>query len=216
MSLALGKRKRAVTSKTTLPSKKATLAKSAPPPPPAPEPESDAEDREALNEAFRRAFEKRFKAIEEDKPEEVEIEEEELNEDEDEDWDGLSEEDEDDEDEVEVVEHNMSNFSRERADKAALKAFMVTCQLYPKFQSQRLVTNTRTKIVLQTTHLYRLTKHINQTTHKKERRRHRRRHHRTRKPQRRSRPATPAQRISPSRRNIPLYRSLWQKPTQSH
>ncbi|KAH0290862.1 hypothetical protein M436DRAFT_59879 [Aureobasidium namibiae CBS 147.97] len=124
MSLALGKRKRAVTSKTTLPSKKATLAKSAPTPPAAPEPESDAEDREALNEAFRRAFEKRFKAIEEDKPEEVEDEEEELDEDEDEDWDGLSEEDEDDEDEVEVVEHNMSNFSRERADKAALKAFM--------------------------------------------------------------------------------------------
>ena len=172
MSLALGKRKRAVTSKTTLPSKKATLAKPAPPPPAAPEPESDAEDREALNEAFRRAFEKRFKAIEEDKPDEVEIEEEELDEDESEDWDGLSEEDEDDEDEVEVVEHNMSNFSRERADKAALKAFMVTLHLYTKFHSQGLITNTRAKTVLQTTHLHRLTKHINQATHKKERRRH--------------------------------------------
>lgn len=128
MSLALGKRKRAVTSKSTLPSKKATVAKPAPPPPPAPEPESDAEDREALNDAFRRAFEKRFKAIEEDKPEEADVEEEDLDEDEDEneDWDGLSEEEEDDGDEVEVVEHNMSNFSRERADKAALKAFMVT------------------------------------------------------------------------------------------
>lgn len=124
MSLALGKRKRSVTSKSTLPSKKATVAKPAPPPP-APEPESDAEDREALNEAFRRAFEKRFKAIEEDKPEEVEVEEEDLDEDENENWDGLSEEEEDDVDEVEVVEHNMSNFSRERADKAALKAFMV-------------------------------------------------------------------------------------------
>ncbi|KAH0392795.1 hypothetical protein KCU89_g13088, partial [Aureobasidium melanogenum] len=77
MSLALGKRKRAVTSKSTLPSKKATIAKAtAPPPPPAPEPESDTEDREALNDAFRRAFEKRFKAIEEDKPVEVEVEEE--------------------------------------------------------------------------------------------------------------------------------------------
>ncbi|KAG9691073.1 hypothetical protein KCU95_g8302, partial [Aureobasidium melanogenum] len=125
MSLALGKRKRAVTSKSTLPSKKATIAKAAAAaPPPAPEPESDAEDREALNDAFRRAFEKRFKAIEEDKPAEVEVEEEDEEEDDEEAWDGLSEEEEDDEDEVEVVEHNMSNFSRERADKAALKAFM--------------------------------------------------------------------------------------------
>lgn len=125
MSLALGKRKRAITSKSTLPSKKATITSPAPPPP-APEPESDTEDREALNDAFRRAFEKRFKAIEEDKPVEVEVEEEDEDEDEDEAWDGLSEEEEeDDEDEVEVVEHNMSNFSRERADKAALKAFMV-------------------------------------------------------------------------------------------
>ncbi|KAK6007032.1 hypothetical protein QM012_006040 [Aureobasidium pullulans] len=126
MSLALGKRKRAVTSKSTLPSKKATIAKAAPPlPRPAPpEPESDTEDREALNDAFRRAFEKRFKAIEEDKPVEVEVEEEDEEEDEDEAWDGLSEEEEDDEDEIEVVEHNMSNFSRDRADKAALKAFM--------------------------------------------------------------------------------------------
>lgn len=128
MSLALGKRKRAVTSKSTLPSKKATIAKAtAPPPPPAPEPESDTEDKEALNDAFRRAFEKRFKAIEEDKPVEVEVEEEDEDEDEDDDeaWDGLSGEEEDDEDAIEVVEHNMSSFSRERADKAALKAFMV-------------------------------------------------------------------------------------------
>ncbi|KAG9692270.1 hypothetical protein KCU95_g7383, partial [Aureobasidium melanogenum] len=123
MSLALGKRKRTVTSKSILPSKKATIAKAAPPPP-APEPESDAKDREALNDAFRRAFEKQFKAIEEDKPVEVEAEEEDAEEDEDEAWDGISEEEEDDEDEVEVVEHNMSNFSRDRADKAALKAFM--------------------------------------------------------------------------------------------
>lgn len=129
MSLALGKRKRTVTSKSILPSKKATIAKAAPPPP-APEPESDAEDREALNDAFRRAFEKRFKAIEEDKPVEVEVEEEDDEEDEDEAWDGISEEEEDDEDEVEVVEHNMSNFSRDRADKAALKAFMVLCHSY--------------------------------------------------------------------------------------
>jgi hypothetical protein len=136
MSLALGKRKRAVTSKTPLASKKATIAKPAPPPP-APEPESDAEDREALNEAFRRAFEKRFKAIEEDKPEEVEIEEEEVDEDENEDWDGLLEEEEDDEDEVEVVEHNMSKFSRERADRAALKAFMVLCHLYIRISLTR-------------------------------------------------------------------------------
>lgn len=128
MSLALGKRKRAVTSKSALPSKKATIVKAAPPPPPAPEPKSDAEDREALNDAFRRAFEKRFKAIEDDKPVEVEVEEEDEEEDEDEAWDGLSEEEEDDDDEVEVVEHNMSNFSRERADKAALKAFMVICR----------------------------------------------------------------------------------------
>ena len=139
MSLALGKRKRAVTSKSTLPSKKVTVAKPTPPPPaPAPEPESDAEDREALNDAFRRAFEKRFKAIEEDKPDEVEVEEQELDEDENEDWDVLSEEDEDDEDEVEVVEHNMSNFSRERADRAALKAFMVISH----FPSQVSVTRT--------------------------------------------------------------------------
>lgn len=137
MSLALGKRKRAVTSKSTLPAKKVTVAKPAPPPP-APEPESDAEDKEALNDAFRRAFEKRFKAIEVDKPEEVEVEEQELDEDENEDWDGLSEEEEDDEDEVEVVEHNMSNFSRERADRAALKAFMVNCH----FPSQVSVTRT--------------------------------------------------------------------------
>ncbi|KAI4725140.1 hypothetical protein E4T49_07102 [Aureobasidium sp. EXF-10728] len=123
MSLALGKRKRAVASKPTLPSKKVTIAKVAPPPP-VPEPESDSEDREALNEAFRRAFEKRFVAIEEDKPEKAQVEEEEEEEDEDEDWGGLSEEEEDAEDEIEVVEHNMSNFSRERADKAALKAFM--------------------------------------------------------------------------------------------
>lgn len=123
MSLALGKRKRAVTTKSTAPSKKATIAKPAPPPP-APEPESDAEDREAMNEAFRRAFEKRFKAIEEEKPKEAEVEEED-DEEEDEDWDGISEEEEDDEDEIEVVEHNMSDFSRDRADKAALKAFMV-------------------------------------------------------------------------------------------
>jgi hypothetical protein len=114
MSLALGKRKRAVTSKSTLPSKKVTIAKPAPAPPKAPEPESDAEDREALNEAFRRAFEKRFKAIEED-PDEDDIEN----------WDGLSEEEEDDQDKIEVVEHDMSNFSREKADRAALKAFMV-------------------------------------------------------------------------------------------
>ncbi|CAD0081832.1 unnamed protein product [Aureobasidium vineae] len=125
MSLALGKRKRAVASKSSLPSKKAAIAKAAPPPSaPEPEPESDSEDREALNEAFRRAFEKRFRAIEEDKSEEVQVEEEEDEEDKDEDWDGLSEEEEDDEDEIEVVEHSMSNFSRERADKAALKAFM--------------------------------------------------------------------------------------------
>lgn len=125
MSLALGKRKRAVTTKSAAPSKKATIAKPAPPPP-APEPESDAEDREAMNEAFRRAFEKRFKAIEEEKPKEAEVEEED-DEEEDEDWDGISEEEEeeDHEDEIEVVEHNMSNFSRDRADKAALKAFMV-------------------------------------------------------------------------------------------
>ena len=137
MSLALGKRKRAVTSKTTLPAKKISIAKPAPPPP-APEPESDAEDREALNEAFRRAFEKRFKAIEEDKPEEAQIEDE--DEDENEDWDGLSEEEEDDEDEdkVEVVEHNMSNYSRERADRAALKAFMVIPTIsHPEPRSQR-------------------------------------------------------------------------------
>jgi hypothetical protein len=111
MSLALGKRKRAVVSKSTLPSKKVTIAKPAPAPPKAPEPESDAEDREALNEAFRRAFEKRFKAIEEDKPEEAELEEEDP--------------EEDDQDKIEVVEHDMSNFSREKADRAALKAFMV-------------------------------------------------------------------------------------------
>lgn len=128
MSLALGKRKRAVTSKSTLPSKKVTVAKPAPPPPAAPEPESDAEDRAAMNEAFRRAFEKRFKAIEEDKPEEVEVEDETDEEDENA-WDGLSEEEEDDENEIEVVEHNMSNFSREKADRAALKAFMVTHHL---------------------------------------------------------------------------------------
>lgn len=77
-----------------------------------------------MNEAFRRAFEKRFKAIEEEKPKEAEVEEED-DEEEDEDWDGISEEEEDHEDEIEVVEHNMSNFSRDRADKAALKAFMV-------------------------------------------------------------------------------------------
>ena len=79
-----------------------------------------------MNEAFRRAFEKRFKAIEEEKPKEAEVEEEDDEED-DEDWDGISEEEEeeDHEDEIEVVEHNMSNFSRDRADKAALKAFMV-------------------------------------------------------------------------------------------
>lgn len=123
MSLALGKRKRVVTTKSAAPSKKATIAKPAPPPP-APEPESDAEDREAMNEAFRRAFEKRFKAIEEEKPKEAEVEEEDDEED-DENWDGISEEEEDDEDEIEVVEHNMSSFSRDRADKAALKAFMV-------------------------------------------------------------------------------------------
>jgi hypothetical protein len=128
MSLALGKRKRAVTTKSTLPSKKVTVVKPAPPPPAAPEPESDAEDRAAMNEAFRRAFEKRFKAIEEDKPEEVEVEDETDEEDENA-WDGLSEEEEDDENEIEVVEHNMSNFSREKADRAALKAFMVTHHL---------------------------------------------------------------------------------------
>jgi hypothetical protein len=137
MSLALGKRKRAVTPKSTLPSKKVTTAKPAPAPPKAPEPESDAEDREALNEAFRRAFEKRFKAIEEDKPEEAEIEEESPDEDDNEDWDGLSEEEEDDEDKIEVVEHNMSNFSREKADRAALKAFMVN------FPSQLSLTRTQ-------------------------------------------------------------------------
>jgi hypothetical protein len=128
MSLALGKRKRAVTTKSTLPSKKATTTKPAPPPPAAPEPESDAEDRAAMNEAFRRAFEKRFKAIEEDKPEEAEAEDETDEEDENA-WDGLSEEEEDDENEIEVVEHNMSNFSREKADRAALKAFMVISHL---------------------------------------------------------------------------------------
>lgn len=176
MSLALGKRKRAVTSKTPLPSKKVTIAKPAPPPP-APEPESDAEDREALNEAFRRAFEKRFKAIEEDKPEEVEIEEEEVDDDENEDWDGLSEEEEDDEDEVEVVEHNMSNFSRERADRAASKAFMVIAHILFTRPSTNHVTLRQT--VFQTTHLLRHPKHI-QTTNEKERRRQRRRNHRTR------------------------------------
>jgi hypothetical protein len=137
MSLALGKRKRAVTPKSTLPSKKVSTAKPAPAPPKAPEPESDAEDREALNEAFRRAFEKRFKAIEEDKPEEAEVEEESPDEDDNEDWDGLSEEEEDDEDKIEVVEHNMSNFSREKADRAALKAFMVN------FPSQLSLTRTQ-------------------------------------------------------------------------
>jgi hypothetical protein len=148
MSLALGKRKRAVTSKSILPSKKATIAKATAPPPPAPEPESDTEDREALNDAFRRAFEKRFKAIEEDKPVEVEVEEEDEEEDDDEAWDGLSGEEEDDEDAIEVVEHNMSSFSRERADKAALKAFMVISRSYKFFKIQKLIMSFCAKTVL--------------------------------------------------------------------
>lgn len=134
MSVALGKRKRTVKIAAP-PAKKKSIA-TPPLPPAAAEPESDGEDKEALQEAFRRAFEARFKPIEEEKPktgaqteledaQDAELEDEE--EDDDDDWDGISE---DEEDGVEVVEHT-TTAKRERADKALLKAFMVRFPPFP-------------------------------------------------------------------------------------
>ena len=123
MSVSLGKRKRSTKARAAAPLKKVIIA------PPPPEAESDGEDKEALQDAFRRAFEARFKPIEDEKEEEekaVEKTQEDMRSEDEDDWDGLSEDgEEDDGDEVEVVEHANTAYSRDRADKATLRAFMV-------------------------------------------------------------------------------------------
>lgn len=112
MAIALGKRKRRA--EATEPVRKA--------PAPPVEPESDNEDLQAI---FRKAFEAKFKPLEVEKekePESVqEVEEGEEDSEQDSDWEGISEP----EDAVEVIEHTFSQGPRERADKQALKAFMV-------------------------------------------------------------------------------------------
>ncbi|KAF2086941.1 hypothetical protein K490DRAFT_66254 [Saccharata proteae CBS 121410] len=113
MSVSLGKRKRA--EKSTKVARRKVPAKS-------PEP-SDNEDLQA---AFRRAFEAKFKPLDDSvnlptpKPAET-IPEPSEDEEKDSDWDGIAEED--DEPKVEVIEH--ADISRkQRASRDELKAFM--------------------------------------------------------------------------------------------
>ncbi|KAL1623955.1 pre-rRNA processing and 40S ribosomal subunit assembly [Neofusicoccum ribis] len=116
MAVALGKRKRVES--------KAPVSKR-----PAKEEEEEPSDSEDLRDAFRRAFEAKFKPLsgskkkeEKKAPEPTEAEE---HEGEDDDWDGISEEDEDsgNNNTVEVVEVTGPTRS-ERMSKAELKAFM--------------------------------------------------------------------------------------------
>ena len=116
MGLAIGKRKRTATK--VPPAKKRVKS-------PSPEP-SDSED---LRDAFRRAFEAKFKPLEGvSKPETKEpepadeSESEEENEEEDSEWEGISGDEKGNQ--VEVVEVSGPRYN-ERASKSELKAFMV-------------------------------------------------------------------------------------------
>lgn len=117
MAVALGKRKR-VEAKAAAPVTKRPAKKEEPE-------ESDSED---MRDAFRRAFEAKFKPLagvtKKEKAPEPEEEDEEDESEDDDDWEGISENDEEPSKAVEVVEVTGPTRS-ERLSKAELKAFMV-------------------------------------------------------------------------------------------